>query len=104
MKSLIIKILFFLLRKEYYRPLSKQEVDTLLTKLALTDGLERLPAYLQQCSDTAKNQYLYNQDEMLKGTIFAFISLREQILQKIPKTKKKLTPEEEIGIMKKRGY
>jgi hypothetical protein len=104
MKKLLLKILFFLYRKEYYAPLSKLEIDKLLTKLATTPGLENLPAYLDQCSTTARNKFLYSQDEIYKGIIFAFISLRDQIASKAPKKVSKLTQEEEVTIMKKRGY
>lgn len=104
MKHLLLRLLLFFYRKEYYKPLNSKDVDVLLTKLALTKGLEQFPTYLQQCADTAKNQFLYSQDEIFKGTIFAFISLREQILKKRPLDKKKLTQEEEVAIMKSRGY
>jgi len=104
MKKLLLRILFFLYRKEYYKPLSKSEIDKLLFTLATTSGLENLPAYLDQCSTTARNKFLYSQEEMYKGVIFAFISLKEQILSKTPKKKTTLTDEEKVVIMKKRGY
>jgi hypothetical protein len=104
MKNLLLKFLFFLYRKDYYKPLSKIEIDNLLIRLATTKGLENLPAYLEQCSTNARNQFLYSQDEIFKGVILGFTTLREQIIQNVPKAKKKLTQEEEIGIMRKRGY
>jgi hypothetical protein len=104
MKKLLLKLFFFLYRKDYYKPLTKPEVDGLLLKLANTQGLENLPAYLEQCSANARNQFLYTQDEIFKGSILAFTTLREQIVKSKTSMKKKLTQEEEIGIMKKRGY
>lgn len=104
MTKLLLKLLFFLLRKEYYKPLNEKDVDVLLTKLATTQGLEKFPDYLSQCSNSARNQFLYNQDKTLLGVIYAMISLRNQIMEKIPKQKKNLTDEEKNVIMKKRGY
>lgn len=104
MKKLLLKLVFWAYRKEYYKPLSANDIDVLLTKLALTDGFEDFPRYLTQCANDAKTQYLYSNDEVFKGTIIAYLTLREQILGKKPKTKKKLTPDEEIGIMRRRGY
>lgn len=103
-KRLLFKTLFFLLRKDYHQPLSKEVTDSLLTKLATTQGLEKFPEYLSQCANTAKNQYLYSKDETLKGTIFAMISLRDQIIEKVPKKKKDLTQKEKNVIMSGRGY
>lgn len=102
--KLLLKLLFFLLRKEYYKPLNEKDVDVILTKLATTQGLEKFPDYLAQCSNTARNQFLYNQDKVLLGVIYAMVSLRNQIVEKIPKQKKNLTDEEKNVIMKKRGY
>ena len=104
MKHLILKLVFWLYRKDYHRPLNEVEVDTLLTKLALDEKLRELPAYLTQCANDAKTQYLYSNDPVFKGAIIAYITLREQIVGKIPKREKTLTPEEEIGIMRSRGY
>jgi hypothetical protein len=102
--KLLLKILFFLLRKEYYKPLSEVDVDVILSKLATTQGLEKFPDYLSQCSSSARNQFLYNQDKSLLGVIFALVSLRDQIIKKIPRKKKDLTDEEKNVVMKKRGY
>ena len=104
MKKLLLNLMFFLYRKDYYKPLTKPEVDGLLLKLANTQGLEKLPDYLEQCSANARNQFLYSQDAIFKGSILAFTTLREQVLKSRTNVKKKLTQEEEIGIMKKRGY
>jgi hypothetical protein len=104
MTTLLLKLLFFLLRKDYHKPLNEAEVDTILTKLATTQGLEKFPDYLSQCSSSARNQFLYNQDKSLLGVIFALVSLRDQIIKKIPKKKKDLTDAEKNVVMKKRGY
>ena len=103
-KKLLFKLVFFLLRKDYHKPLSKEVVDSLLTKLATTKELEKFPEYLSQLANSAKNQYLYSKDETLKGTIFALISLRDQIIGKVPKKKKDLTQKEKNVIMSGRGY
>ena len=104
MKKFLLYLMFYFYRNEHYRPLSKSEVEGLLIKLATTPGLEALPRYLGQLSDSARNQYLYSKDDIFKGSILAFTTLREQILKKKTTAKKKLTPEEELGIMKKRNY
>jgi len=89
MKKIIIKILLRLLGSPYYKPLSKESVDSLLTRLATEEGFERLPAFLEQCANQYRNQYLYSGNEMFKGTVLAFSSLREQILSKRNSLKKK---------------
>ena len=104
MKKLLLKILFFLYRKEYEKPLSQHEIDMLLGKLANTQGLENLPVYLEQCSRNAQTRYLYTKDEILKGTILAFVSLKNQIENHKAKGDKQLTTEEEVSIMRGRGY
>lgn len=104
MKKLLLNLMFFFYRAEYYKPLSKIEVDVLLTKVATTPGLEDFPRYLGQLADSARNQYLYSKDDIFKGSILAFTTLREQIIKKQIVVKKKLTQEEEIGIMRKRNY
>lgn len=104
MKKLLLDLMFYFYRDEYYKPLSKVEVEGLLIKLATTSGLEDLPRYLGQLADSARNQYLYSKDDIFKGSILAFTTLREQIVQKQKPIKKKLTQEEEVGIMRKRGY
>jgi hypothetical protein len=82
MRLLIVKILLRLLGREYYQPLSKESVDRLLFQLANEEGLERLPDFLQQCADQQRNQYLYTKDERFRGSVLAFITLRERIIQK----------------------
>ena len=104
MKKLLLFLMFYFYREEFYRPLSKIEVEGLLIKLATTPGLENFPRYLGQLSDSARNQYLYSKDDIFKGSILAFTTLREQIIKNKPKKKKELTQEEEVGIMRKRGY
>lgn len=103
-KKLLLKWLFFTYRKDYYLPVSEIEVNLLMKKLANDPDLRRIPAYLNQCADTARNQYLYSNDEIFKGTVLAFISLREQIIKKKVVKKKELTQDEKNAIMKKRGY
>jgi hypothetical protein len=105
-KKLLVKWLFFLYRKDYYKPLNKVEVDSLIIKLARTEGFRELPAYLNQCAENAKRQYLYSNDPIFKGTVLAFITLREQIEKAAmsKKNKETLTPDENNAIMKKRGY
>ena len=104
MKRLLLKLMFYFYRKEYHKPLSEIDVDLILTKIATTKGLEDFPRYLSQCSENAKNQYLYSNDEIFKGTILAFVSLRDQILKKRPKRERDLTQDQKNDIMKKRGY
>ena len=104
MKNLLLKILNYYYRADYNVPLNSGEVDTILTKIANDPGLKDFPRYLSQCADSARNRYLYSKDEILKGTIFAMVSLKEQILEKRIAKKKNLTREEENVIMKKRGY
>lgn len=103
-KELLLKLFFWYYRREYYRPLNEIEVEKLLIKIATTPGLESLPRYLGQCADTARNQYLYSNDEIFKGVILAFTTLRQQIIKFTPKKEKVLTDEEKVVIMKKRGY
>jgi hypothetical protein len=104
MRKLIVNILLRLLCKPYFKPLSEPEVEGLLIKLARTQGLEKLPNFLDQCSTTMRNQFLYTGDEKYKGAVLALVSLRERILDKQKSQKKKLTLDEENVIMKKRGY
>ena len=84
MRTILIKILLRLLGRNSYTPLSSEAVEGLLTRLATEEGFERFPDYLQQCADTARNQFLYTKDERFRGTVLAFVSLREQILDKRP--------------------
>ena len=91
MKSIIINILLRLLGRQSYNPLSKDEVDGLLTRLAHEEGFERFPDFLQQCADQYRNQFLYTKEEQFIGTVLAFVSLRERILEK---KKKNLTKDE----------
>jgi hypothetical protein len=78
-KKILLKWIFFLYRKEYNKPLNEIEIEGLMTKLANMEDVSNLPAYLDQCANNARNQYLYSKDEILKGTILAFITLKEQI-------------------------
>lgn len=92
MKSLIFKVLLRLLGRYHYEPLSKKAVDNLLFNLANEEGFERLPDFLQQCADQYRNQFLYTGEAQFKGTVLAFVSLRERILEKkttVKSTKKK---------------
>jgi hypothetical protein len=89
MRLLIIKILLRLLGRPYYKPLSANEVNSILTKLANEEGFERLPDFLQQCADQYRNQYLYSKDERFRGTVLAFVTLRERILSKKVEVKAK---------------
>ena len=82
MRTLIIKILLRLLGREYYKPLSKGEVDRLLFQLANEEGLEKLPDFLQQCADNFRNQFLYTKDDRFRGSVLAFVSLKERISEK----------------------
>ena len=109
MRTIIWKILLRLLGREPYHALSENEVNSLLIRLSSEEGLERLPDFLQQCADLYRNQFLYTKDERFRGSVLAFVSLRERILEKrnLDKKKKvqeKLTQEEKNVIMKKRGY
>ena len=90
MKKLLLKFFFFLYRSDYYKPLSKDEVEGLLLNLANKKEMSRLPDYLKQCADNAKNQYLYSNDEIFKGVVLAFTTLREQIVEAKVKPEKKL--------------
>ena len=86
-KRIIIKILLRLLVGEYYKPLSSNEVNSLLNRLANEEGFSRLPDFLEQCSTQYKNQYLFSGNEMFKGSVLAFTSLRERIIEKKVSTK-----------------
>lgn len=99
MKSLIIKILLRLLGAPYFKPMGPKEVDSLLTSLAKEEGFERLPDFLEQCANQYKNQYLYSGNEMFKGSVLAFATLREQLLEKRKPKKKSLTQNSEDGKM-----
>ena len=108
-RTILIKILLRLLGREHYSPLSEEEVNSLLVRLSSEEGLERLPDFLQQCADTFRNQFLYTKDERFRGSVLAFVSLRERIMEKrnIDKKKEKnekLTQEDKNVIMKGRGY
>lgn len=100
MRSLIIKVLLRLLGAPYYKQMGEKEVNSLLTTLAKEEGLERLPAFLEQCATQYRNQYLYSGSDVYKGGVLAFTSLRERILEKRKsKNKKSLTPDLENGKM-----
>ena len=108
MKTLIIKILLRLLGREYYKPLSQGETDRLLFQLANEEGLEKLPDFLQACADNFRNQFLYTKDERFRGSVLAFITLRERILQKKTtvkeKVKRKILTKEEKSVKIKTVY
>lgn len=104
MKKLLLYLIFWVYRKDYSRPISKIDEDIILTKLATTPGLEQFPMLLKQYADTARNQYMYSKDDIFKGVVLAFITLRQQIIKLTPKKEKVLTDEEKVAIMKKRGY
>lgn len=100
MRTILIKILLRLLGRPYYKPLSPGEVDSLLTRLATEEGLEKLPDFLQQCADQYRNQFLYSKDERFRGTVLAFVALREQILDHRPgyrEKQQKLTKPKKSG-------
>ena len=101
MRTIIIKILLRLLGREYYKPLSSGEVDRLLFQLANEEGLEKLPDFLQQCADNFRNQFLYTKDERFRGSVLAFVSLRERIVEKKStvkdKEKRKILTKEQKG-------
>ena len=101
-RTIVVKILLRLLGREPYHSLSENEVNSLLTRLASEEGLERLPDFLQQCADLYRNQFLYTKDERFRGTVLAFISLRERILEK--RKPKNLTKGENNGKIKKESY
>jgi len=99
-RGLIIKILLRMLGQMYHKPLSSDEVDSLLTRIATEEGFERLPDFLEQCASTYRNQFLYTKDERFRGTVLAFVSLREQILEKRPgyrESKNNLTKPKKSG-------
>lgn len=105
MRKLIINILLRMLCKPYYKPLDEIQTEALLLKLARNKDLEELPAFLNQCSVTMKNQFLFTKDDSFKGAVLAFVALRERIEEhKLPKEKRKLTQDEENVIMKSRMY
>lgn len=100
MRIIIIKILLRLLGAPYYYPLSSEEVNSLLTRLSKDEDYDRLPDFLEQCANQYRNQFLYSKDERFRGTVLAFTSLRELLLEKRKPKKKKLTESEESGIIK----
>lgn len=96
MRRILFKILIWLLEQPSYHILPREEVNSLLTRLAKDEDYERFTDFLQQCADQFKNQYLYSGNEMFKGSVLAFTQLREQLLEKRKLTKKKnLTDENE---------
>jgi len=97
MRTIIIKILLRLLGRESYNPLSENEINSLLTRLCNEEGLERFPDFLQQCADQYRNQFLYTKDERFRGTVLAFVTLRDRILEK---KNKNLTKHKKSGTIK----
>lgn len=88
-RTIIIKILLRLLGQTYHSPLSSNEINSLLTKLANEEGLERLPDMLEQFVTTYRNQFLYTGDDRFRGAVLAMAALRERIIEKMPKNKLK---------------
>lgn len=98
MRTLLIKILLrLILSKEYVKPISKNEVDSILIRLANEEGLERFPLFLDQCAAQYKNQFMLSIDPVFRGTVLAFVSLKERILEKKGKN---LTKDKKSGIIK----
>jgi len=91
MRKLIIKILLRIIYRYPYGKVSKKEMDTIISNIALDENLQRFPDLLSQYADTARNQFLYTQDSIFKGTVLAFNALRDQIMEKRKPVKKKLT-------------
>jgi hypothetical protein len=101
MRNLIIKLLLRLLGREHYNPLSKDEVDSILIRLSNEEGLERFPDFLQQCADQYRNQFMYTGDASFRGTVLAFVALRERIMEKKGKN---LTKKEKSVKIKEASY
>jgi len=98
MRNLIIKILLrLLLSKEYEKPISPKEVDSILIRLSNAEGLERFPLFLDQCATQYKNQFMVSGDPAFRGCVLAFVSLRERIAEKKGKS---LTKKKKSGIIK----
>jgi len=110
MKSLLITFVLRLIGREEYSKLSKNAVKNLMSSIANEEGFERLPDFLQQCADTYRNQYLYTGDERFKGSVLAFVELRNLIVKSKKKTVKKdkdgniLTKKAKSGKVKKVSY
>lgn len=101
MRKFIITLLLRLLGREYYKPLSENEINSLLIKLANEDGFQRLPDYLQQCADQFRNQFMYSGDPAFRGTVLAYVALRERIVEKKGKN---LTKKKKSGKIKEASY
>lgn len=82
MRNIIIKILLRLLGREHYNPLSENEINGLLIRVSNSEGLERFPDYLQQCADQYRNQFMFTGDPSFRGTVLAFVALREKIIER----------------------
>jgi len=107
MRTLIVNVLLRLLGRQSYRPLEKREVENLLFNLANEEGFERLPDFLEQCADQYRNQFLYTKDERFRGTVLAFASLKDKILEKkttVKNPKKKPKEKEEKAKPKRVSY
>jgi hypothetical protein len=105
-KNFLINLVFrYYFKDTYNKPLSENEQDYLLTKLANSSGMELLPIFLDQCATNARNKYLYTNDPIFKGSIMAYTFLKDQLNKRKAATPKKdLTETEKVGIMRGRGY
>lgn len=98
MRKLLLKIILRLIEPQAYHILSREEVNSLLSRLAKDEDYDRLPDFLLQSIDQFKNQYMYSGDEMFKGSVLAFTQLREQLLEKRKTIKKTNLTENEEGV------
>jgi hypothetical protein len=106
MKNFIVNLFFkYYFKDEFKKPLNEKQQDYLLTKISNDSNLQQLPLFLDQCANNARNKYLYTNDPIFKGSIMAYVFLKEQLAKrKAPSVKKKLTESEKVAIMKGRGY
>lgn len=104
LRKIIINILLRLYGRTQYTVLSKESEDNLLKNLAVEEGFERLPDYLEQCADSYRNHYVYSGNEMLKGSILAMVQLREKIIEYKKKQPKKDLTEQEKSVKNKTVY
>jgi hypothetical protein len=89
MRNVIITLLLRLLEKRGYYKVSEQNVDRMFRFMAESPELKKLPDFFDQCAEAYKNQFLYTQNLEHKGTILAFVLLRERIMN-IRKEKERL--------------
>lgn len=71
-----------LLVKQYEKPMTKNEINSLLIFLANDEGNKKLPQFLQQCANQYKDQFMITGDPAFKGCVLAFMSLKERITEK----------------------